>query len=119
MKRALPAALGLLVGCATPTPGPAGMVEAERLLQSTAERSGNLRIDCSPDDATVALDGVPVGLCSDFKGQRGVAVKKGTRRLAVNKLGYLPYESVLDTDGTRLSLTIALAPYSLEGKIAP
>jgi hypothetical protein len=92
------------------------MVEAERLLQSTAERTGNLRINCSPDDAVVAVDGLPIGLCSDFRGQKGVEMAKGTRRLAVNKTGYLPYESMIDTDGTRVSLTISLAPSSLEGK---
>jgi hypothetical protein len=94
---------------------PATMAKADELLQGTTGRTGNLRINCSPEDAMVVLDGVPVGLCSDFKGQKGMDVAKGPRRLGVQKLGYLPYESWVDTDGTRISLSIALAPNSLEG----
>jgi hypothetical protein len=114
MKRSLPLACALALGCAAPQqPAPANMLEADKLLRGASNRTGNLRIDCSPDDAIVAIDGLPVGLCSDFKGQRGVELKKGTRRLAVNKSGYLPYESIVDTDGTRVSLSISLAPASL------
>lgn len=105
----------LLWGCAT---GPAvpRAAEADRLLRAAALRTGNLRIDCSPDDAVVAVDGVSVGLCSDFRGDKGLALKEGPRRIAVSKLGYLPYESFVDTDGTRVSVKISLAPSSLEGK---
>lgn len=112
MKLAWAALLAL--GCAAPRAAPAGALEAERLLKSAAARSGDLRIRCSPDDATVALDGLSVGLCSDFAGQRGVALGKGVRHLAVRKTGYLPYESIVEADGTRISLTISLAPTSLE-----
>ena len=104
-----------LSACATAPPMPASMAEADKLLKGAEVRTGNLRINCSPEDATVILDGVPVGLCSDFKGKKGMDVAKGPRRLEVQKLGFMPYESVVDADGTRISLTVALAPSSLEG----
>jgi hypothetical protein len=116
MRRAACAlALGIL-GCAAAGPMPtARMAEADKLLRQSNERTGNLRLSCSPHDAVVAIDGVSVGLCSDFTGRQGMDVRKGARHLAVKKVGYLPYESFIDTDGTRVSLTISLAPSSLEG----
>lgn len=113
--RAALALAPLLLACATGPPVPRA-AEAERLLRSAAQRTGNLRIDCSPDDAVVSVDGVSVGLCSDFRGDRGLALKEGPRRIGVTRLGYLPYESWVDTDGTRVSVKISLAPSSLEGK---
>lgn len=114
MRRWLAIAAPLL-GCATSTPLPERAADAARLIRAAEDRTGNVRLHCTPDDAVVALDGVSIGLCSDFRGQRGVEVKKGARHLAVRKLGYLPYESMVDTDGTRVSLTVSLAPSSLEG----
>lgn len=114
MRRARAVAALLAVGCAN-RPQLGGEVEAERAMRDVARSTGDLHLSCSPADATVAVDGVPVGLCSDFVGQRGLQLGTRTRRLAVQKSGYYSYESVVQTDGTRLTLTVSLAPSSLEG----
>ena len=103
-----------LAGCAT-TPEPAGFAEAARGLQRVQSRTGDLRLSCSPPDATVSIDGVPVGMCSDFEGARGLSLGDRARRLEVKKTGFMPYASVVQSDGTRLALTVSLAPSSLEG----
>jgi hypothetical protein len=82
----------------------AGTLPAARLgLKS------ELVLACSPADADVELDGVPQGTCEDFKGEpRGLALGKGVRRVQVKKQGYLPWDTVVETDGTRVMLNVTL-----------
>lgn len=68
-----------------------------------------LVLACTPFDADVVLDGVPQGTCEDFRGEpRGLALGKGVRRVQVKKMGYLPWDTVVETDGTRVMLNVTL-----------
>lgn len=95
----------------------AGCVPTSNVLTSSAGKlpparvttKSELVLACSPPDADVELDGVPQGTCEDFKGEpRGLAMGKGVRRVQVKKQGYLPWDSVVETDGTRVMMNVTL-----------
>lgn len=68
-----------------------------------------LVLDCAPADAEVELEGVPQGTCEDFGGTpRGLSLGDGTRRVVVKKSGYLPWDCVVEADGTRVMMTVTL-----------
>ncbi len=92
-----------LSACAQ-TPGPAWKLPPARVTTKS-----ELVLRCEPPDAEVSLDGVPQGTCEDFAGEpKGLSMPKGPRRVQVKKLGYLPWESLLETDGTRVVMDVTL-----------
>lgn len=98
------AALGL-AACA-PRVGPAVLHE---LPPARVTTRSELVLACVPADAEVVLDGVPQGTCDDFRGEpKGLTLKKGARRVQVKKAGYLPWDSVVETDGTRVTMNVTL-----------
>ncbi len=117
MKRALLTVL-CLAGCASAPPAerPAWAAAFERLPARPppeAYRSG-VRLHCTPDDATLSVDGVPKGLCSDFA--RVPAQLKGEGKLhllEVKKQGYQPYQTYFAPSGATVTLTVQLAPQTL------
>lgn len=95
-----------LTGCVQTPPVLAG-VRAPR-VESRGARS-ELVLSCTPPDADVELDGVPQGTCEDFGGEpRGLAMGKGVRRVHVKKQGYVPWDTVVETDGTRVVINVTL-----------
>lgn len=97
----------VLVGCV-----PAQNVmtaSAGKLPPARVTTKSELVLACTPADADVELDGVPQGTCEDFRGApRGLAMGKGVRRVQVKKPGYLPWDTVVETDGTRVMMNVTL-----------
>lgn len=68
-----------------------------------------LVLTCDPPDAEVSLDGVPQGTCEDFRGEpKGLFLGTGVRRVQVKKRGFLPWDTIVETDGTRVMMTVTL-----------
>ncbi len=91
------------------------LTRADGFLQVNGAQvvEGEVRLHCGPEDAEVSLDGVPIGICADFAGQRKVIhVGKTTRRLGVKKSGYWPWSSVVEAERTRVTLDVNLLPMS-------
>lgn len=85
------------------------LTRSATLPPARSTMKSELVLACSPADAEVELDGVPQGTCEDFRGEpRGLGLGKGMRRVQVKKQGYLPWNTVIETDGTRVMLTVAL-----------
>ena len=103
---------GLLCwGCAQRTALEGPMAERARWATQVAERGGDLRLFCDPEDAEVAVDGVPMGTCKDYAGApRGLLLGRGLHRVDVSRQGYVPYVTYCEPDGTRASLAVRLAP---------
>jgi hypothetical protein len=60
---------------------------------SVGARAGHVVLHCDPADAEVTLDGIPMGLCSDYaSGERGLPVGTGTHRLRFRKPGHRSLE---------------------------
>ena len=97
-----------LTGCVQT---PSVLMAAGRLPPARVTTKSELVLSCSPPDADVELDGVPQGTCEDFRGEpRGLALGKGVRRVQVKKQGYAPWDTVVETDGTRVMLNVTLIP---------
>lgn len=96
------------VGCAPKSPSV--LLAETKLPPARVTTKSELVLQCSPTDAEVELDGVPQGTCDDFDGApKGLALaSKGFRRVSVKKRGYLPWESVVETDGTRVTMNVTL-----------
>jgi len=90
---------GLCPGCAG-TAGPAG------------KGGGAVRLRCTPAEAGVALDGVPVGMCSDFQDRTPLGMGGGMHRLEVTMQGYWPYVTYFAPFGARAVLEVQLSPRS-------
>ena len=100
----------LLAGCAAQ---PAAMKQASEGLAQLEARawSSDLTLGCDPPDADVFLDGVPHGTCLDFSGSpRGLSLSEGMHKVEVKKSGFWPYETYVDSGGTRAALTVKLLP---------
>lgn len=110
--RRLQGCLGLvLTGCASSAP--AAMKQASEGMAGHTGRVWNseLTLGCEPADAEVWLDGVPFGTCLDFSGDpRGLALAEGMHKVEVKKAGFWPYETYVDSGGTRATLTVKLTP---------
>ena len=89
----------LATGCAAQTKGREG-------------NGGSVRLVCSVPQATVALDGVPVGMCSDFQDRTPLPVSPGMHRLEVTMQGYWPYVTYFAPEGARAVLEVQLSPRS-------
>lgn len=99
----------LLAGCAAPSPNV--LLREGRLPAARVTTKSELVLTCTPSDAEVVLDGVPQGTCEDFGGApRGLSLGKGVRRVEVRKPGYLSWNTVVETDGTRVQLDVTLLP---------
>jgi hypothetical protein len=90
---------GLCPGCAT-TAGPPG------------KGGGAVRLRCTPAEAAVALDGEPVGMCSDFQDRTPLRMAGGMHRLDVTMQGYWPYVTYFAPEGARAVLEVQLSPRS-------
>lgn len=94
-----------LTGCVQ-TPN---VLASHRMPPARVTTKSELVLSCTPPDADVELDGVPQGTCEDFKGEpRGLALAKGAHRVHVKKVGYQPWDTVVETDGTRVMMNVTL-----------
>ncbi len=85
------------------------VLSARTLPPARVTTKSELVLSCIPKDAEVELDGVPQGTCDDFKGEpRGLSLAKGAHRVQVKKVGYLPWDTVVETDGTRVMMNVTL-----------
>ncbi|HEY8208649.1 MAG TPA: PEGA domain-containing protein [Myxococcaceae bacterium] len=75
-------------------------------------RGGAVRLRCTPAEAAVALDGEPVGMCSDFQDRTPLRMGGGMHRLEVTMQGYWPYVTYFAPEGARAVLEIQLSPRS-------
>ncbi|MBX5483409.1 MAG: hypothetical protein IRZ16_16430 [Myxococcaceae bacterium] len=104
------AALVALAGCVSAPTQPA-VARAEALMASAPKRKGDVELHCEPEDADVAVDGVPQGLCADFAGRPDrLVLGEGLHRIDVKKPGFRPYQTYYQAGGARAVLTIALVP---------
>lgn len=87
-------------GCATAAAG------------SLEKGGGAVRLRCTPAGAAVALDGVPVGMCSDFADRTPLRMGGGMHRLEMTMQGYWPYVTYFAPAGARAVLEIQLSPRS-------
>ena len=97
----------VLASCAPKSPE---VLLAERELPPIRiTTKAELVLTCDPADAEVSLDGVPQGTCEDFSGQpRGLSLGRGARRVQVKKRGFLPWGTIVESDGTRVVMTVNL-----------
>lgn len=101
----------VLLSCASNTP--AAMTQAGEGMagQGIREWKNDLVLACDPADADVLLDGVPTGTCLDYSGDpRALKLSDGLHKVEVKKSGFWPYETYVDSGGTRASLTVKLSP---------
>ncbi len=90
------------------------MIQVEQGMQELKERAwgAEVLLTCDPTDADVFLDGVPQGTCLDFSGSpRGLTLPEGMHKIEVKKAGFWPYETYVDSGGTRTALTARLTPH--------
>ncbi|MFT3708159.1 MAG: PEGA domain-containing protein [Archangium sp.] len=105
------AALLLLAACAPKSSGVTAATQwsEAKLPPIRITTRSELVLSCVPADAEVELDGVPQGTCEDFDGEpRALSLKKGARRVQVKKRGFLPWDTVVETDGTRVVMNVTL-----------
>ena len=71
---------------------------------------GNVRVQASPPDAELSVDGVLQGLAQDFDGTRGaLSLSSGPHRIQLRKDGYRAAElTVFATDEGIQSVNVAL-----------
>ncbi len=101
-----------LAGCASAQP--VAMKLASEGMVGHRDRSwtSDLTLGCEPVDADVWLDGVPQGTCLDFSGNpHGLNLGDGMHKVEIKKSGFWPYETYVDSGGTRAALTVKLRPY--------
>ena len=104
--------LFVLAACAAPQP--AAMKQASDAMAGHTGRVwvSDLTLGCEPADADVWLDGVPFGTCLDFSGDpKGLTLSGGMHKVEVKKSGFWPYETYVDSGGTRAALTVKLLPH--------
>ncbi len=100
----------LLAGCAAQ---PAVLQRVGEGMASQQEHAwgSDLTLRCDPSDAEVWLDGVPTGTCLDYSGSpRGLKLDDGMHKVEVKKSGFWPYQTYVDSGGTRAALTVKLLP---------
>ena len=100
----------LLPGCAS-EPSMASRV-AQGMREHQARVWGpDLILGCDPADAGVWVDDVARGTCLDYSGSpRGLALGQGMHKVEVKKVGFWPYQTYVDSGGTRAALTVKLLP---------
>ena len=105
-------ALGAMVvaaGCATPTPVERALEENAGALRAPRSVAGQLRLACTPAEATVVLDGVPQGSCSEFASE-GLRLGEALHVVEVQKAGFATYRVEIQAGQARTSLKVDLAP---------
>lgn len=103
-------ALGFLCGC--PPRDPDYPEYARRMLETSAQRSSAAFIlQCDPPDATVLVDGVAQGLCTDFAGHpRGLALGSGAHEVIFRLNGFWDEVRYVEPNGVRGQLSVKLRP---------
>lgn len=108
MTRRLWLAAGVSLSACAPK-SPAVVLDEAKLPPIRITTRSELVLLCVPADAEVVLDGVPQGTCEDFRGEpKGLTLQKGARRVQVKKPGYLPWDTIVETDGTRVMMNVTL-----------
>lgn len=125
MKRLLFASFGAaLMSCAAPSSADGetvfgALAAGVRNPGGEGFRSG-LRLRCEPSDATVYLDGIPRGVCTDFErkpARVGDDAKDQLHLVEVKKPGFSTYQTYYAPSGTIIALNVLLAPLAKsEGK---
>ena len=83
--------------------------DQSRMKVPLAKGQMAFRVECTPDEAQVRIDGVPQGSCRWLgKDNKVVLLKAGPHELEVRAAGYLPFLSQFSAEGMQQSLTIHL-----------
>jgi hypothetical protein len=72
-------------------------------------RTVSFRIHGGPARATVTIDDRIIGPL-DVVAARGVALPSGRHRVSVEADGFLPFDRIVESDGTPIVLDVTLAP---------
>jgi hypothetical protein len=73
-------------------------------------RGGRVVLECDPPDAEVSLDGIPVGLCSDYASpMRSLSVGRGHHVIRIHKAGRVAEEREIAPDGAEMVMQAQLA----------
>jgi len=107
--RRFSALLCVLAGCASTHPVERTLAEHSEELTVERRFAGDLKLDCSPKDAEVLLDGVLQGTCEDFADQL-LRLDEADHVVEVGKIGFQPYRIVVQAGRTRTALKAQLAP---------
>lgn len=90
---------------------PSALERASQVDTTPVTREGRVVLHCDPTDAEVALDGVPVGLCSDYAGdERGLSTGPGDHTLEFRKRGHFGYRTVVAPDRAQAVVQVRLTP---------
>ncbi len=99
--------------------GPSAAQRAGSFDTTAVAREGRVVLQCQPADAQVFLDGVPVGLCSDYAtDDRGLPVGAGMHTLEFRKSGHYSSRAEVAPDRSQAVVHIQLPPLT-EGTPAP
>jgi len=78
-----------------------------KILKSVGKQQ--VILHCTPLDASVFLDGVEQGICSDFaEKSKSLKVLQGQRKLEVSKPGFEKWTNWIDAGGTQVTLQVSL-----------
>jgi hypothetical protein len=69
----------------------------------------SLRVQGNVGDAQVTIDDQPIGALA-YVAAHGVALPPGKHRVTVEKVGYFPWDAVLEADDEPIHLDIKLVP---------
>lgn len=109
------AAVGLglsLASCASPhTTTAHGWRSGDPDLAGLQQTSGNTRVNCTPADATVRIDGVRFGSAQDFDGrERLLPLAPGLHQVELSRQGFQTFSIELRGGAWRQTLGVTLDP---------
>lgn len=74
-----------------------------------APPNSSLRVSGELDDAAVTIDDQLIGTLK-FVEKHGVSLPPGRHRLTVEKLGYFPFDKLVEASGALIQVDIVLVP---------
>ena len=69
----------------------------------------SLKVQGNVADAQVTIDDMPIGALA-YVSAHGVALPPGKHRVTVEKVGYFPWDAVLEADDEPIHLDVKLVP---------
>jgi len=76
---------------------------------AAAAETVSLRVQGNVPDAQVTIDDIPIGALS-YVAAHGVALPPGKHRVTVERVGYFPWDAVLQADDEPIRLDVKLVP---------
>lgn len=76
---------------------------------AAAPPNSSLRVSGEVDDAAVTIDDQLIGTLR-FVEKHGVSLPPGQHRLTVEKLGYFPFDKLVESTGSPIQIDVVLVP---------